>query len=251
MRPLTTEAALEQAAALLAAARQGVAFTGAGISVESGIPHFRGEGGLWTKFDPYQVASIHRFKEDPTDYWTYSLNYRRTGAQPNPAHHTLVDLERRGHLRAVITQNTDGLHQKAGSREVIELHGSGASVMCLDCERRFPREEIDRLNREHCPPSCPGCGGRYLKPTVVLFGEPLPGEALQRAHQLAESTDIMLVVGSSLQVYPAAAIPQQAVSAGARLCIINAEPTPYDDLADVVVHGKAGEVLPAIVRLLP
>lgn len=250
MSVAATGAAIEGAATLLAGAGRGVAFSGAGISVESGIPHFRGEGGLWTKFDPYLVASIHRFKEDPTDYWTYSLHYRRTGAQPNPAHLALVELERRGHLTAVITQNTDGLHQAAGSGEVIELHGSGAGVVCLDCERRFPRDQIDRLNREHCPPSCPGCGGRYLKPAVVLFGEPLPTEALERAQQLAAGCDLMLVIGSSLQVYPAAALPQQAVAAGARLCIINAEPTPFDDLAAVVVHGKAGEVLPAIVRRL-
>jgi NAD-dependent deacetylase len=234
----------------MASARRGVAFTGAGISVESGIPHFRGEGGLWTVFDPYRVASIHRFKEDPTDYWTYSRTYRRTGAEPNPAHRAVVDMERRGHVRAVITQNTDGLHQKAGSREVVELHGSGANVICLDCERRYPREEIDRLNRERCPPNCPGCGGRYLKPTVVLFGEPLPVEAVERAQQLSETADLMLVVGSSLQVYPAAALPQRALAAGATLCIVNAEPTPYDELAAVVVHGKAGEVLPAIVSRL-
>jgi NAD-dependent deacetylase len=243
-----TETALDQVAALLRSSRSAIAFTGAGISVESGIPHFRGEGGLWTKFDPYKVAHIDTFRRDPAQYWTYSLEHRRADAEPNPAHRALVDLERRGHLRAVITQNTDGLHQKAGSGQVIELHGSSRSVVCLDCEARFARADIDRLNREHCPPSCPSCGGQFLKPTVVLFGEALPEAALREAQALARAADVVLIVGSSLQVYPAAGIPRLARQHGAQLCIINAEPTPYNDVAAAVIHGKAGEVLPEIVR---
>lgn len=243
-----TQTQLGEAAALLGHARSAVAFTGAGISVESGIPHFRGEGGLWTMFDPYKVAHIDTFLRDPGQYWTYSLNHRRTDAEPNAAHLALVELERGGHLRAVITQNTDGLHQKAGSGRVIELHGSSHSVVCLDCEAEFPRADIDRLNREHCPPTCPACGGRYLKPTVVLFGEPLPKAALLDAQALASAADVLLVVGSSLQVYPAAGIPRLAREHGADLCIVNAEPTPFDDRARVAIHGKAGEILPAIVR---
>jgi NAD-dependent deacetylase len=243
-----TDTALDQVAALLRPARLAIAFTGAGISVESGIPHFRGEGGLWTKFDPYKVAHIDTFRKDPVQYWTYSLNHRRTDAQPNPAHRALVDLEQRGHLRAVVTQNTDGLHQKAGSGEVIELHGSSHGVVCLDCEARFPRDQIDRLNREHCPPSCPSCGGHFLKPTVVLFGEALPGAALREAQMLAMTADVVLIVGSSLQVYPAAGIPRLARQHGAQLCIVNAESTPFDDVAAAVVHGKAGEILPEILR---
>lgn len=242
-----TEAALDQAAALLRPARSAIAFTGAGISVESGIPHFRGEGGLWTKFDPYKVAHIDTFRKDPAQYWTYSLEHRRGDAEPNPAHRALVDLELRGHLRAVVTQNTDGLHQKAGSGQVIELHGSSHGVVCLDCEARFPRDQIDRLNREHCPPSCPSCGGKFVKPTVVLFGEALPEAALRQAQVLAMAADVVLIVGSSLQVYPAAGIPRLARQHGAQLCIINAEPTPYDDVAAAVIHGKAGEVLPEVV----
>ena len=244
------ETALDQAAALLRRARSAIAFTGAGISVESGIPHFRGEGGLWTRFDPYQVAHIETFRKDPAQYWTYSLEYRRADAEPNPAHRALVDLEQRGHLRAVVTQNTDGLHQKAGSREVIELHGSGQGVVCLDCEARFPRTEIDQLNRAHCPPSCPSCGGSFLKPTVVLFGEALPEAALRQAQLLAAAADAVLIVGSSLQVYPAAGIPRLAREHGAQLCIVNAEPTPYDAAAAAVIHGKAGDVLPEIARRL-
>jgi NAD-dependent deacetylase len=243
-----TEAAVSQAAALLGRSRSAIAFTGAGVSVESGIPHFRGEGGLWTKFDPYKVAHIDTFRKDPSQYWTYSLNHRRADAEPNPAHHALVELERLGQLRAVITQNTDGLHQKAGSGEVIELHGSSHEVVCLDCNARLPREQADRMNREHCPPSCPACGGQLLKPTVVLFGEALPMAALREAQALAMAADLVLIVGSSLQVYPAAGIPRLAREHGAELCIVNAEPTPFDDVAAAVIHGKAGEILPDIVR---
>ena len=242
-----TDIALDQAAALLQPARCAMAFTGAGISVESGIPHFRGEGGLWTKFDPYKVAHIDTFRKDPAQYWTYSLNHRRTDAEPNPAHRALAELEARGHLRAVVTQNTDGLHQKAGSGRVIELHGSSHAVICLDCRARFPRADIDALNRECCPPNCPACGGRFLKPTVVLFGEALPEAELRSAQFLAMAADVVLVVGSSLQVYPAAGIPRLARAHGADLIIVNAEPTPFDEVAAVVIHGKAGEVLPEIV----
>ena len=238
--------ALERAARLLARSRRGVAFTGAGISAESGIPVFRGEGGLWTKMNPYRVASIEQFRKDPAAYWRYSLENRRTGAEPNPAHRALKALEDAGIIHAVITQNTDGLHQRAGSGEVIELHGSSSRVVCLDCAGEFPREEIDRINRTQTPPPCPTCGGPYLKPTVVLFGEPLPLGALRRAEAEAERAEVMLVVGSSLQVYPAAGIPERALQKGASVCIVNAEPTPLDRRAEVVIAGKAGEVLPGI-----
>lgn len=244
---MITVDALDNAADLLSQSSTAVAFTGAGISEESGLPTYRGEGGLWRRFDPYKVASIEEFRRDPTVYWTYSLTHRRIGANPNPAHLALVQLERAGRLRAVITQNTDGLHEKAGSSDVIELHGSSAAVICLDCQARFPRAQIDALNAQHCPPTCPGCGGRYLKPTVVFFGEPLPIPALARAQELATQADLMLVVGSSLQVYPAAGIPRLARDAGASLVIVNAEPTPFDSWARVVLQGKAGEILPQLL----
>jgi NAD-dependent deacetylase len=230
--------------------RRVLAFTGAGISVESGIPHFRGKGGLWTRFDPYVVASIEHFLEDPADYWTYSRNYRVPDARPNQAHLAIVNLERAGIVSAVVTQNTDGLHQKAGSDDVIELHGSSRSVICLTCEQRFPRAEVDRLNLEHCPPLCPHCRGRYLKPEVTFFGEQLPEPAWRRAQQEAAAAEAILVVGSSLQVFPAASIPRIALDAGAPLCIVNAEPTPLDDQASAVLYGKAGEILPALALRL-
>lgn len=245
------QSALDVVASLLLEAKSAIAFTGAGISVESGIPHFRGEGGLWTRFDPYRVAHIDTLRKDPREYWSYSLNFRRTGAQPNPAHLALTELQRQGRLGPIITQNTDGLHQKAGSRDVIELHGSSAGVVCLDCAAEFPREEIDTINRNQCPPPCPSCRGFHLKPTVVLFGEPLPAEALGQARAAAREAELVLVIGSSLQVYPAAGIPRLALASGARLCIVNADPTPLDQAASVVIHGKAGEVLPAIADCLP
>ena len=247
---MITSTALAQGAELLSRASSAVAFTGAGISKESGLPTYRGEGGLWTQFDPYKVASIEEFRKDPSVYWSYSLAHRRIGADPNPAHLALVELERAGRLHGVITQNTDGLHQKAGSAEVIELHGSSAMVSCLDCEASYPRPEIDALNRQHCPPSCPSCRGLFLKPTVVLFGEALPVATLRDAQALAMAADVVLIVGSSLQVYPAAGIPRLARDSGAELLIVNAEPTPFDRWARVVLRGKAGEILPRILELV-
>jgi NAD-dependent deacetylase len=242
---------LQEAATMLGEAQAAIGFTGAGVSVESGIPHFRGEGGLWTRFDPYKVAHIDTLRKDPSQYWSYSLNHRRTGAEPNQAHLSLARLQQEGRLGPIITQNTDGLHQKAGSRDVIELHGSSDGVLCLDCGARFPREQIDAINRDQCPPPCPSCAGVHLKPTVVLFGEPLPVEPLERARAAAAEADLVLIVGSSMQVYPAAGVPRLALERGARLCIVNAEPTPLDQAASVVIHGKAGEVLPEIVARMP
>jgi len=239
---------VERAAELLSTARKGVAFTGAGVSAESGIPTFRGEGGLWTKYDPVKVASIEYFMADPSAYWKVSKDRGRIAlaARPNAGHHALAALEANGHLVAVATQNTDGLHQDAGSRRVIELHGSGRTVQCLDCGNREPRSEVQARLEVEMPPRCRVCGGIFLKPTVVLFGEPMPQTAVQEAFALAREADVMLVVGSSLVVYPAADIPVAAVRSGAHLIVINAEPTPLDELATVVIRGRSGEVLPAI-----
>jgi NAD-dependent deacetylase len=241
-----------RAAELISAARHGVALTGAGVSAESGIPTFRGEGGLWTKYDPVKVASIGYFMADPAAYWTVSKERGRVAlaAKPNPAHRALAQLETIGHLVAIATQNTDGLHQDSGSRKVIELHGSGRTVQCLDCGCRERRAEVQQRLDDEMPPRCRGCGGGFLKPTVVLFGEAMPQSEIQEALALAREADVMLVVGSSLVVYPAAEIPLVAARGGARLILINAEPTPYDRIADVVIHGRAGEVLPEILSLI-
>ncbi len=243
---------MERAAELLSVARRGVAFTGAGASAESGIPTFRGAGGLWTKYDPVKVASIDSFMQDPTAYWMVSKE--RGGialaARPNPGHLALVALEAAGVLVAIVTQNTDGLHQASGSSRVVEVHGSSRTVQCLDCGTRESRAVVQARLAVQMPPLCKSCGGMFLKPTVVLFGEPMPVSAMHEALALAQSADVMLVVGSSLVVQPAAGIPVAAVRAGASLIIINAEPTPFDSLAEVVIHGRAGEVLPEILTLV-
>lgn len=240
------------AAELLATARRGLALTGAGASAESGIPTFRGEGGLWTKYDPVKVASIEYFMADPSAYWKVSKDRGSVAlaARPNPGHRALAALESAGHLNAVVTQNTDGLHQDSGSRHVIEVHGSGRTVQCLDCGNREPRSEVQARLDVEMPPRCKACGGIFLKPTVVLFGEPMPQAAIQEAFGLAREADVMLVVGSSLVVYPAAEVPLVAVRSGAKMIVVNAEPTPFDELADVVLRGKSGEVLPEIVDLI-
>ena len=242
---------IARAADLVARARRGVALTGAGISAESGIPTFRGEGGLWRRYDPVKVATLDRFLEDPQEYW---LVARERGpavmaARPNPGHLALAELESSGHLAAVVTQNTDGLHRDAGNTHVIELHGSGRTVQCLDCGIVESRRDVqERLTRE-MPPRCATCGGMFMKPTVVFFGEAMPAEAVAHAFELARAADLMLVVGSSLVVYPAADIPVAAERAGVPMVLVNAEPTPLDELADVVIRGRAGEVLPEIARL--
>lgn len=243
---------LARAAELLGTARSGLAMTGAGVSAESGIPTFRGKDGLWTQYDPIKVASIDSFLADPSAYWMVSKERGPAvlAAKPNPGHRALAALEAAGSLAAVVTQNTDGLHQDAGSRRVIELHGSGRAVECLDCGAREPRSEVQARLDSEMPPRCRMCGGTFLKPTVVLFGEPLLPGAMEEAYALAEAADLMLVVGSSLVVYPAADIPMHAVRKGARLIVVNAEPTPLDRLAEVVIHGRAGEVLPELVNLL-
>jgi NAD-dependent deacetylase len=226
--------------------------TGAGVSAESGIPTFRGEGGLWTKYDPVKVSSIDSFMADPASYWEVSRERGRVAlaARPNPGHLALAGMEAMGRLVAVVTQNTDGLHQDAGSRRVIELHGSGRTVQCLDCGRREPRSEVQARLDVEMPPRCRNCGSIFLKPTVVLFGEPMPVDAVQQAFGLAGHADVVLVVGSSLVVYPAAEVPLVAVRAGARMIVVNAEPTPFDRLAEVVIHGRSGEVLPQIADLI-
>jgi NAD-dependent protein deacetylase/lipoamidase len=244
--------AAERAAELLGSARRGVALTGAGVSAESGIPTFRGAGGLWTRYDPVKVSSIETFLADPAAYWRVSRERGRIAlaARPNPGHRALARLEAAGHLTAVVTQNTDGLHQESGARRVIELHGSGRHVECLDCGRREPRVDVQTRLDVEMPPLCRSCGGALLKPTVVLFGETMPQAAVREAFDLAETADAMLVVGTSLVVYPAAEIPLAARRAGAPMIVVNAEPTPFDGLAEVVIHGRAGEVLPEIVALI-
>lgn len=242
---------VEKAAQLLAEARYAVALTGAGISTPSGIPDFRSPGtGLWEKYDPMEVATIWAFRRDPKKFyeWFRPRVDSFLAAQPNPAHTALADLENMGILKAVITQNIDGLHQRAGSRQVIELHGNGRQAACMDCGREYAAEVLwGEYKKSGEVPQCRDCGG-LIKPKVILFGEVLPPQALDAAWEEARKCDLMLVVGSSLEVTPAAGLPYMARDHGARLIIVNLQPTPADHLADAVIREDVARALPAIAE---
>lgn len=239
---------LERVARLLAAAERGVALTGAGISTESGLPDFRSPRGLWADVDPQHVATLTAFRRDPEKFYAF---YRTrltllALARPNPAHRALVDLEAGGMLAAVITQNVDGLHQAAGSRRVIELHGNLREAACPDCGWVGPIDVVtDALDGGRLP-ACLQCG-HAVKPNVVLFEELLPVQAYHEAEAACASADLLLVVGSQLAVTPAAWLPQVARRHGAPVIIVNDEPTPLDDRA-VVLRGRAGHILPALAE---
>lgn len=218
-----------------------VVLTGAGISTESGIPDFRSREGLWAQYDPYEVASIAGFRSNPARAWEFYAHRLAvlSEAEPNPAHLAVADLERLGLVRAVITQNVDCLHRLAGSADLLEVHGSVATASCPACGRTEPRDIVERL----LPlPRCADCGA-VLKPDVVMFGELLPAHALDRATSLAREAALLLVVGSSLEVWPVAGLPEETLANGGRLAIVNRDPTPYDDRADLVVHESAAAVL--------
>lgn len=240
-----------------------VSLTGAGISTPSGIPDFRSEDGLWTKYNPGVYASYRQFVQDPSYFWEMHLDVMvlLQKAQPNPAHQALAALERSGILRGVITQNIDGLHQKAGSQTVYELHGTNESCSCTICGKKYGTKEIaDRLfsfekdeliqqmRRGKEIPTC-SCGG-FIKPDVILFGELMPWEPLRAAEELARSCGLLLVVGSSLQVQPAASIPFITKEPGGHIAIINAEPGPLDGLADFVFLQRAEHLLLQLVDML-
>jgi NAD-dependent deacetylase len=240
-------------AELIGEADSVVALTGAGISVPSGIPDFRSPGtGLWENVDPMAVAHIDAFHRDPERFWSfYSRRFQTLGdKQPNPAHEALAQLEEAGLLDAVITQNIDRLHRQAGSVEVIEVHGSIDTCSCLDCGARHPLEEV-RRREELDPNGVPRCDcGRALKPDVVLFGEYLPAEAIARAQRLAAEADLLLCIGSSLEVYPVAGLPELTLQAGGKLAIITQGPTPLDALATVRMTGDVVDELEAVLGAL-
>jgi NAD-dependent deacetylase len=237
---------IDDIARLLSNSKHAVVFTGAGISAESGIPTFRGANGLWSRYDPEEVASIQGFMRNPKAFWAFARELIvKTKAKPNAGHYAIAELEKMGIVKAVITQNIDMLHQKAGSRRVLELHGSLKYVDCLKCGKTYEWEEIvDKIDDIKCE----NCGSMYLKPRIVFFGERLPRDVLNEAIREAESSDVFIVVGSSLQVYPAANLPFIAKERGAKLILINKDPTDKDWLFDIVVYGKAGEILPKIVE---
>ncbi len=239
---------IEEAAKILANAKHAVVFTGAGVSAESGIPTFRGSGGLWTKYDPDEVASIEGFMRNPKAFWKFAKELIiKAKAKPNKAHYAIAELEKLGIVKAVITQNIDMLHQQAGSKRVLELHGSLQFVDCLRCGKTYEWKEIEeRLERDE-EVRCE-CGSYHVKPRVVFFGEALPKDVLSEAMEEAEKADVFVVVGSSLVVYPAAYLPMIARRNRAKLILVNASSIEAEKIFDVIIYGKAGEVMPKIVE---
>jgi NAD-dependent deacetylase len=236
-------------AALVRERQPCVALTGAGVSTESGIPDFRSPNGIWAKYDPMEYATIAAFRRDPVKVWEfYALRFELlASAEPNEGHLALAELERRGLVEAVVTQNVDGLHQRAGSTAVVEVHGSIRSASCLGCGERVPLEEVVAALRDVPAPPCPRCG-TVLKPDVVMFGELLPAAAIDRAVDLVRRAGLLLVVGSSLEVHPVAGLPAETVSGGGALAIVNRGRTPFDHLASVRIDGGAGETLSALAE---
>jgi NAD-dependent deacetylase len=249
------EVAIDQAtrlAELIRESRCTVALTGAGISVPSGIPDFRTPGeGIWEKVDPMEVAHIDAFRRDPARFWGfYRQRLQMLGEkQPNGAHESLAELERRGLLEAVITQNIDTLHTKAGSERVIEVHGSIRTSSCQSCGASFETAEIEKLFDEHGAAVCSNCGGP-VKPDVVLFGEMLPAEAIAEAEALAARAELMLCIGSSLEVFPVAGLPSVTLRSGGGLAVITIGPTPFDTNAVVRMDGDVVADLKAVLAAL-
>lgn len=234
------------------AARRVVALTGAGISTESGVPDFRGPQGLWTKNPKAEkLSNIHYYMSDPEVRklaWQQRLDHPAWQAQPNAGHRALAALERAGRLHALITQNIDGLHQKAGnsSEKVIEVHGTVHEYVCMNCGVRGPMQVVlERVRAGEDDPPCTDCGG-ILKSATISFGQALVPDVIERAMRAAAEADVLLAVGSTLQVYPVAGAVPRAKTAGARIIIINAEPTGFDEIADAVIQQRIGDVLPVI-----
>lgn len=249
------ETALSNAIDTLQDADDVVVFTGAGVSTESGIPDFRSPGGVWDKYDPSDFT-IQALRRDPVSYWERRLERRNESTidwdsvTPNPAHESIAALEEQGMLSYVITQNVDGLHQKAGNDpdRVLELHGTRHQSKCLECQQRFSLDILEtKLTDKSLPPQCDQCGG-LLKRATVSFGEQLPADVLREARMAAESCDVMLAVGSSLTVQPAASLPRTTLQSGGVVIIVNLEPTGLERQdRTIFLKGKAGEVVPAIV----
>jgi len=236
---------LDRVAQLLSSTTRAMALTGAGISVDSGLPQFRGVQGLWTKYDPAEYATIDAFMADPAKVWKMMVELGRqiAEAQPNPAHYGLAELERMGHISVVVTQNIDGLHQRAGSRNVIEFHGNTNRLSCIECFRTYPADEI---SLEHLPPLCL-CGG-VLKPDVVLYGETIPPQAAAMAHTAAGECELMMVVGTSAETVPASNLPRTAKSGGATIVEINISPTMLTgSTTDYFIESSSSDIVPDLV----
>jgi NAD-dependent deacetylase len=247
----TTQSTLDDAAQLFRKAKRVVVLTGAGISTPSGIPDFRSEGsGLWSRDEPLETASLSTFRTTPERFfnWFRPLASQIFYAQPNPAHIALAEFEQAGYQNTVITQNIDGLHQKAGSKQVVEMHGTLRTLSCTQCYKKFPSEEFLKPFIENGTlPYCINCNG-LLKPDVILFGEQLPQSAWQAAQRATRECDLMLVAGSSLEVLPVAGLPIQALDHGAHLIIINNTTTYVNVRADIVITENVATIIPEIMK---
>jgi len=253
---INLEELTRKVADLIRQSQRVIIFTGAGVSTESGIPDFRSPGGVWHKYNPedFYYQKFISSEESREKYWQMSREFYEPlkKAQPNAAHKAVVELEKMGKLDCVITQNVDNLHQRAGSspEKVIELHGTAVSVSCLTCRKKYPREEIQSwLLSGVRVPKCDSCEG-ILKPDTVSFGQSMPPKETEESFRRARECDLLIVIGSSLVVQPAASIPLEAKQSGAKLVIINRDPTYHDSYADVVMHGSAGEIMSKILVLL-
>ena len=246
-----TITAIEDAAELFRKAKRAVVLTGAGISTPSGIPDFRSEGtGLWSRDEPMEVASLSIFRTSPERFfnWFHPLASQIFNAKPNAAHIALAEMEDSGHLQTIVTQNIDALHQKAGSKHVVEMHGTWRTLSCTECFKQFESEPLLQPYIDQGKiPLCPSCNG-ILKPDVILFGEQLPQSAWMEAQRAARHCDLMMVAGSSLEVLPVAGLPMQALDRGAHLIIINNTPTYLNVRADVVIMDNVATILPEIAR---
>ena len=249
------DGALKGAAALFRKSHYAVALTGAGLSAESGIPTYRGTGGVWTRFGEPTIDGWDLFNEDPAAWWKHAIEHQVGGSEfseaidrsaPNQGHYAMAELEHMGRLAHVITQNIDNLQNIAGSRHITEIHGNRAKARCMSCGLRYGLEALDL---DVLPPVCPECGG-IIKNDVVMFGEPIPRDALEECNRQALRADLFVTVGTSAVVYPAAEFPLMAKRRGAPLIEINPEETALSDIADVVIRAPAGVALPQLVELL-
>mgnify|MGYP001816594516 FL=1 len=250
-QPVEFQDLINSAARLILSAKDGVVLTGAGISTPSGIPDFRTPGsGVWSRFNPMEVASLSAFRAQPEKFfaWLHPLAKKMFEALPNPAHYALAFLEKAGYLQAVITQNIDGLHQRAGSEQVLELHGSMETLTCIGCYRKYPAGNyISRYIDQEIPPRCPDCD-QILKPDVILYEEQLPKVTWLKAQKACRECSVIIVVGSSLEVTPSATLPLSALEKNAKLIIINQGQTYLDTQADVRIEGDVAEVLPLLSK---
>lgn len=251
---LSLQEQMQDAAELLQASKRIVVLTGAGISTESGIPDFRSPGSIWSENPPTSYRDFLDKPEARQRYWQTrkSLSFQVQSARPNAAHHALVEMERRGNMLGLITQNFDGLHLDAGNdpQHIVELHGTSRYAACTLCGTRSSMLELQvRIDAGELDPRCSHCGG-YLKAATILFGQRIPEAELSRAKEMAAHCDLFLVVGSSLKVIPAATLPRLALSNNVPLIIVNLQPTSLDSLADVAIHEQAGEVLPAMLKVM-